>query len=429
MKRVECTEGEPFILERRLAPRLRLECARLQRQLRSRFVILNESAHAFTINGIIGVVHLDTHTFLDIAPKTAPQEDWISATLDLLAGSHRVDISDTRAASLSSHRRTLLEAVASIYATRLEHAIRREGPILVMRRQTARLSTLRGKLDITEWARRARWQPHVLPVTFSTLAVDNEFSQTLTYVAQVLADMSHVEETRERLRRAARALRPGCPAARISDNQPRLRQLPQQWSAYQPAWSLAISVLSRKSLLGSRGQYHGYSFVVEAWPLLESLLQRSITSAALIGRRHNRNLTAPPKGHFKILSPRHDADGEPKSVEPDGRLADDHQTVATFEAKYKKRQSSNWPAREDIYQALVAAAAAQSPLSVLVYPEAFDPVRWNVSGLRGWPVELVAVGLGPRRASLRHCKHVRSTKLSSATASSGRINASDLAKD
>ena len=108
MKRLECTEGEPFPLERRLASRLRLECARLQRQLRPRFTILNETARAFTINGIIGSVQLDTHAFLDIAPKTAPQEDWILATLELLAGSNRVDISDTRAANLSPHRRSLL---------------------------------------------------------------------------------------------------------------------------------------------------------------------------------------------------------------------------------------------------------------------------------------------------------------------------------
>ena len=247
---------------------------------------------------------------------------------------------------------------------------------------------------MTEWARHAYWQPHALPVNFSTLAVDNEFSQALTYVAQILADISHAEKTRERLRRAVRGLRPGCSESQIDLDQPRLRQLPQQWAAYEPAWSLAISILSRKSLLGSRGKHHGYSFVIEAWPLLESLLQRAITSAALVGHRHNRKLAAAPKSHFKILSPHHDDDGESKSVEPDGRLVEDHRTVATFEAKYKKRHSANWPAREDIYQALVAAAAAQSPLSVLVYPEAFDPVRWKVSGLQGWPVTLVAVGLG-----------------------------------
>jgi 5-methylcytosine-specific restriction endonuclease McrBC regulatory subunit McrC len=68
---------------------------------------------------------------------------------------------------------------------------------------------------------------------------------------------------------------------------------------------------------------------------------------------------------------------------------------ATFDAKYKKRkEGAKWPSREDIYQVVATAAAYDSPLAVLVYPEKFETVWWNVNGLKGTPMKLAAVGLG-----------------------------------
>jgi hypothetical protein len=69
-------------------------------------------------------------------------------------------------------------------------------------------------------------------------------------------------------------------------------------------------------------------------------------------------------------------------------------TVATFEAKYVRRNKAEWPEREHIYQTLTTAAACGSPLAVLVYPEQFEPVWWQVEGFNGSPSYLAAIGLG-----------------------------------
>src|SRR5262249_53441169 len=82
-----------------------------------------------------------------------------------------------------------------------------------------------------------------------------------------------------------------------------------------------------------------------------------------------------------------------RDVIPDGRLRDGPRTLATFEAKYSPRYTSDWPHRNHVFQALTTAAACGSPLAVLVYPERFDPLWWSVIGLNGTPVALAAIGL------------------------------------
>ena len=78
---------------------------------------------------------------------------------------------------------------------------------------------------------------------------------------------------------------------------------------------------------------------------------------------------------------------------PDGVLIEGGNVVATFEAKYSRRDLE-WPDRAHVFQALSTAAAWDSPIAVLVYPEAFDATTWVVHGFSGKPIRMVAVGLG-----------------------------------
>ena len=315
--------------------------------------------------------------------------------MDLLIGADLVDIAGERAAGLSPNRRSLFEVLASIYIARLERAIRRDGPILLMTRQSSTKSLLKGKLNITEWATTAAWKPHLFSVTYNALSADHVFSRALAQVAELFASASRSTHLRGRLLSAARSLRPGCPETPLGTEQQALPQLPPQWSVYQPAWSIAMAVLSKRFLLRSRGSYQGVAIVIEVWPLLERLLDRSLAAAARISTAGDKKLEAPARRRFPILTEPAGTAFSGKLLEPDGRLVDASGTVATFETKYKRRSGEdNWPAREDVYQALVAAAACKSPLAVLVYPELFASARWRVVGMNDRPKHLAAIGLG-----------------------------------
>lgn len=382
-------EGEPFTLEPRLANTLTMAAARLQQSLRPRFRILTTDAGTFTINGVVGAIDLGG-VILQVSPKTSPNEDWISAALDLLIGSDRVDAAGERAAGLSRQRRDIIEVLGAIYAARIEKAFRRDGPIVVMDRQSAILPQLKGKLDSTRWVRGAILHPHKFPVTFSALTTNNSFNATLSVAAELLSKAVRAPETRGRLLSAARALKPQSsffmPAAALQHH------VPPQWASYAPAWSVALAVLKQRSLLGVQGRHLGVSIAIEAWPLLERLLGRSLAAASYLFQQGGRGVDVAPKMSSILLHKSVVSAHTPRTVVPDGLLVENGLAIASFEAKYKRRGSA-WPDREDIYQSLATAAACGSPLAVLVYPEEFSPVIWPVNGMHGHPMYLAAIGL------------------------------------
>jgi hypothetical protein len=387
-----CEEGAPFRLDPTLRPVLRAACARLEQRLRPSFSILEERAGEFILRGVIGTVELRPGVLLDIAPKVTPGDGWIDASLDLLLPATRIDIAGDRRGGMAAHR-NLLDVLAAIYAERLTWALRRDGPLLLMERRSNTLGVLKGKLSTTDWVRRAAWQPHRLPVTFQELTADNAFTRAMSHVAQLLARHSADARVRGRLLTAARELRPGAPEDALIDPRASLRALPTQWAAYGPAWDVTVSVLSRRTLLGVTGQRRGVSVVVEAWRLLETLLERSLQSTVRHAREHGFVLAAPKKHQTHLLEPHPGSVGKRSSVEPDGRLEDaDGRNVATFETKYSRGLGVD-PPREHVFQALTTAAACRSPLAVLVYPDRFEPVWWSVEGFNRQPATLAAIGL------------------------------------
>src|SRR4051794_17218445 len=140
----------------------------------------------FTIRGVVGTIAVRAGVVLDVAPKVSADDNWIAAVLDLLLPPDPIDVAGDRRAGLAPHR-NLLDVLAGIYADRLGRALRRDGPILVMERRQATMPMLKGKLRVTDWARRAAWEPHRFPVAFQELTADNDYSRALARVATLLA--------------------------------------------------------------------------------------------------------------------------------------------------------------------------------------------------------------------------------------------------
>lgn len=393
MQTLTCVEGVGFELDHGLHEPLRRACRDLKTRVRPTLApLLEEQGGKFTVRGVVGTIELRPGTLLDVTPKTEPEDDWISATLDLLLPSTGVAIAGDRRGELAPPRNPL-DVLAAIYAERLGAALRRDGPLLVIERHSDVREVLMGKLDVTRWARHAAWKPHRLPVSYQALTADNSFTRALAHVAELLAHATRDPATSGRLLRLAREVRPGAPPHAAVDPADVQRPLPSQWGAYRGAWDIVVSVLLGKALLGTRGQRHGVSLAVEAWGLLETLLVRVLAHTVRAARDDGRRMIAPAKHSSGLIQPTADSAGKRRRVTPDGRLTEGDATVATFEAKYSRGDGSR-PERTHVFQALATAAACRAPLAVLVYPDEFEPVWWDTTSFGDHPRQLVAVGLG-----------------------------------
>ena len=390
----------PFVADAATRLLLNQSITRLKKELRFRIWPLSDKpGGCVSINGVVGTIALADGRNVEVTPKTTPADDWIQSVLGLLTLSDRIEAAAERKAGLAPEHKTLQAVMASIYATRLEEAVRREGPLLLLMRQRQLRTSLRGKLNATAWLRHSFARPHLFPTETSVLTTDNAFSQALAFVAELLARETPNHGVKSRLYALQKALLPGRASLTLAPSGVELRNLPAQWAAYDPAWSIARTILLKKSLLGPTGRHQGISIAIEMWPLLERLLIRSLRSAAQIATEEvsaHAGIYVPSRPYSRVvLTNPIGLSSVPRSVNPDGVLAFGNGTRATFDAKYKTREEgAEWPSRNDIYQVLTTAAAYDSPLAVLVYPEQFSPVWWNVNGLKGTPTKLVAIGLG-----------------------------------
>jgi hypothetical protein len=388
---LSCVEGQAPPFGPEYDDLVRETARRLTTSLKPTLRILREVDGRPALSGVVGSVRLDPVTSLEISPKVPAGADWVPAVIDLLVGDSRLDIGRDRLAGVSPRRRTLVDVLAAIYAARLKGALRRDGPLLLLTRRTDRLPVLKGKLQVGRWAREYLMHPTTFPVAFDELTADNDFSRAMALVARILATATSESRVRAALLESARALRPGAPDLAAVSAGVVHRPLPGQWAIYQPAWSVAVAILSQRALLGRRGRLSGLEVAVEAWPLLETLLTRSLVAASVEATARGTNVMVDPSGATLLTSV--GPTGQGRDVIPDGRLRGGPTTLATFEAKYSPRYASDWPQRNHVFQALATAAACGSPLAVLVYPERFDPVWWSVSGFNSKPKALAAIGL------------------------------------
>lgn len=389
---LDVREGDEFSLDPQHAQRLRQACERLRIRLNPRFQILHECAGTFRVLNIIGTIDLGGGALIHVSPKVPASINWVASATWLLTGSEDIEVAGQRRAGTSSLHNNLLEALARIYLNRLQRAYRQDGPIVLMERVSRTLPYLHGKLDVTRWARAATWQPHVFPVSRTELAQDNPYTRGLMHVADRLAHISVDPTVRNGLHTVSRDLSSGLPLASSAVPPSTQRSLPEQWKAYEPAWSLAKAILTRTSLFGASGSLTGVGLAIEAWPLLETLLEKTLADVQRLGRIGGQAYTYRMQGSAPLLTPSGRPPQQSFSPKPDGRLFRDGQLLATFEAKYSRFDGSV-PAREHIYQSLSTAAACGSTTAVLIYPDKFPPMIWNVSGFQGRPLRLIAIGL------------------------------------
>lgn len=399
MVRIPAVEGEEIQgLSLSDEQRVRARLVELQQELRSRVPFLGRSAGVTALN-IVGTVSVDADLLIDIAPKTQPDQDWAGAIVDLLAPATQVVYGgETTNAELRAIR-TLPDAFGDLYADQLERALRREGPMTMIEPQYLASPVLAGRLDVTEWVRNRQLQPARFPQHRFGLTADNVFTSALAWVANVLATRSSSPRTRARLASLSGALRPGSAPHVLVDPGISYRDLPPQWRSYAPAWTTARAVLRRVAPLHRDGSFAGFGLAVEAWPLLETLLERSVKAAARRATDAGFRFVAGSghSGDYPIRTPIGDTSAGteafhvPGSVNPDAVLKLDGEVLVTFEAKYSLPSPSKL--REHAFQALSTAAALEAPLVVLAYPSKFDAVQWAVHGFRGTPRRLVAIGL------------------------------------
>jgi hypothetical protein len=346
----------------------------------------------FRLRNVVGTIDLGGGLVIEVAPKVTGDSDWTKAVVSLLTGSESIEVAGDRLGGRSQVHNQLLDAMSGVFLRRLERAFRQEGPIVMMERVGNLLPYLHGKLDVSRWVRTAAIRPHIFPVSHTQLVSDNPFTQGLVIVADKLGQAASSHRTKNGLRRLSRDLAVG--QHRKAAISPGLasRVLPEQWSAYKPAWALATSVLSRTSLFGPTGHQAGIGLAIEAWPLLETLLERTLQSVERLGREAGRTFTYRMQGEVRMLRNIGQTTRGSFSAEPDGRLFENGRLIANFEAKYAVFDGFK-PDRNHIYQVLGTAAACGSPLAVLVYPNSFEPQVWEVSGFQGHPVHLVALGL------------------------------------
>lgn len=383
-------ENEPLVLEGARRTALRSAIDALKRSLQPHLPQFEERGDYCVIRNLIGTVALPDGTLVEVVPKTRPGGDWVRAVLSLLVA-NRIEATGDRVAGLSAPREDLAAALARLYADRLERALRRDGPLLLMRRYCHASTTLKGRLDVTRWLRDAWKRPVPFPVEISQLSADNDFSRALAIVASILASAARDHTIAARLRAAARALRPGSPAVAALPTGIERRTLPSQWAVYSPAWSIAVAVLARRSPLHPEGMQRGIAVAIEPWPLMEELLKRSLEAAALVAMKCGRIVIAKHQGDIALL--RNDCGAVTANVTPDGRLIEGERTLATIDAKYRDRSSGARPTDDECYQALAQARAADAPVAVLAYPDDRPPVERFVQPPGTCPERLLTVGL------------------------------------
>lgn len=394
MKRLQVIEGTHLVCSTREQALAERALTRLRRATKPRIAYFEKEGDGVRVTNLVGTVRLDSRTVLDVTPKTAPESDWMGAVVDLMLP-ERISVSGNRDGARSRRYRNLTDAVAAIYADRLESALRRNGPLEVIRQWEQVSGTLRGKLLNSRWTRTQVLTPHKFPVNVSGLTVDNEFASAIAFCADVLARDTGDPSVAARLRSLSAASRPGkAPVVSVNPLVAR-RELPQQWSGFGDTWAIAASLLSGTSLLGRHGSTAAFDVATESWPLLETFLRRSIDTCAALATGEGRAWSSSKPEKWQLLKVQtgsnHAADKRGREVKPDGLLLANGAVLASFEAKYRHLAGGPAP-REHVFQAITTAAALGAPYAVLVYPESRTPAVFDVLGHSEGPNQLLILG-------------------------------------
>ncbi len=398
-RRIVVTENQPIDhVTAQEAQIIRKRLDELEAELKPRLSFLAPGSRLL-IRNLVGAIQVNRDIVLDVAPKVADTTNWAGALVDLLLPPTRVTYGDESNEGEHLPARRLPDAFAELYLRQLGQALRKDGPLAAIRTHHASAPSLAGRLDVSQWVRRRALKPAEFPQYRSVLSVDNPFTGLLAAVSELLASQASNPRISSALRALSGRLRPGLAPHVLLDPAAALRDVPPQWSAYGPAWATARAVVRRIAPLRRNGQLEGLNVALEPWPLLETLLERSLhavgNAAARQGHPGLRGLghtgTYLLRKPIGVTTPEAAAFHVRGTVDPDGILKRGGEVIATFEAKYST--PSDGGIRSHAFQALTTAAALHSPLAVLVYPTNFEAVQWELTGFTGRPRRLVAVGL------------------------------------
>lgn len=339
------------------------------------------------LGNLLGSTGLPSGRALRVDPPHTTNERWPDAIVQLLNANTRIAVSSSRRSSHSPPRSDLTTAVAAEYANRLQSALAASGPIEAYQRERLTLRRLRGHLRVSDWVRTSVLHPNHFPIERDSFTTSNDFSRALAKVADLLAVSSRQASIAMRLRGIERQLLPGAPSPTNLNPFIANKPLPPQWRHYQPAWDIAAAILKNRSVVGDPGTIHGLEVAVEPWPLLETLLERTLT--ALAKRSDGLYQVAEKTTHSLISDSRTNAG---QSVIPDGLLMRSPGVpTISFEAKYTSDSAK--PDRDHTFQTLATAGSLRTAIAVLVYPGDQEPCVYDVSGFSAGPRFLVTIGL------------------------------------
>lgn len=353
--------------------------------LKPRIAQVSRSDGVVEVKNFVGSVRMSDGTVLEVEPKVPVDGKWAHAVVQLLGEDSRISVTGSQRSRPGNARRDLTAVIAFEYARRLERALSKDGPLQVFERHEHASRRLNGQLDIGAYARHAWRDPVMFPIRRDELTVANDFARGLSLVSHAFRRSVGDTALSARLRRLESAVIPGHPLPGHLNPSAASRRMPAQWAAYRPAWDIAAAVLRNRSLINDPGHSVGLEVAVEPWPLLETLLERSLDAV----ERSSSTLRSVPKKPYPILMLGNATAGE---VVPDGILENAAgEVVATFEAKYTR--PGQHPKEEHRYQALATAAVLHAPLSVLVYPGAEASKVYDVQGFNGRPARFATIGL------------------------------------
>lgn len=337
------------------------------------------------VRNLIGSVRMSDGTVLEVEPKVQVDDAWPHAVVQLLGEDSRISVTGSQRSRQGDAHQDLTAVIAFEYARRLDRALSKDGPLQVFERREHTSRRLNGQLEIGTYTRNAWRDPTLFPIRRDELTVANDFARGLSLVSHAFRQSVTDRALASKLLRLESAVIPGHAMPAYLNPAAAGRRMPAQWANYRPAWDIAAAVLRNRSIINDPGHSVGLEVAVEPWPLLETLLERSLKAV----ERESPGLTWIPKQTYPILKLGTTSAGE---VEPDGVLQDGAgKVVATFEAKYTA--PSAHPKAEHRYQALATAAVLHSPLSVLVYPGTNAAKIYDVQGFNGQPAQLATIGL------------------------------------
>lgn len=383
--RLVLTEHELHLASSGEAGEIQDAIENLRSSLKPRITQFFRHHRGVEVKNLVGSVRMASGRILEVRPKIVVTQDWTSALVQLLDGSSRISVTGSQRTRESAKRQDLTTAIALEYARRLESALASDGPVQVFQRHSLVSRRLNGHLNVSRWVRQAPLDPTKFPVERDDLTVANDFARGLSLVCGYFRRSSSDAKLTARLRRLEAAVLPGTALPSYVNPAVANRRLPLQWGRYRPAWDIAAAMLRNRSVVGDPGYSTGLEVAVEPWPLLETLLERTLQALA---KNPDLGLGIPVKTTYPLLRRNGRAVGR---VEPDGLLTRGGHAVATFEAKYTN--PPDVPYEDHRYQALSTAAALHSPLAIIVYPGSQSARVFDVEGFGGWPEKLITVGL------------------------------------